>query len=176
MTQAFNLAQLANNLNTAGQLDATDGLSGTVPVANGGTGQATLPSNNVILGNGTSGVTGVAPSTSGNVLTSNGTTWQSVAPPNNSIGVGQTWQNLTSSRSPGITYTNTTGKPIMVIVMSQGSNPYGASSEIIVDGIQVMVSVNYNPSDQNAVTAIVPNGSTYSANSSWVYNGWRELR
>jgi hypothetical protein len=35
MTQAFNLSQLANNLNTAGQLDATDGLSGAVPVANG---------------------------------------------------------------------------------------------------------------------------------------------
>jgi len=41
MTQAFNLAQLANNLNTSGQLDATDGLSGAVPIANGGTGQST---------------------------------------------------------------------------------------------------------------------------------------
>lgn len=34
MTQAFNLAQLANNLNTSGQLDATDGLSGLVANAN----------------------------------------------------------------------------------------------------------------------------------------------
>ena len=41
MTQAFNLAQLANNLNTSGQLDATDGLFGALPIANGGTGQAT---------------------------------------------------------------------------------------------------------------------------------------
>ena len=38
MTQAYNLSQLANNLNTAGQLDATDGLVNAVPVANGGTG------------------------------------------------------------------------------------------------------------------------------------------
>lgn len=38
MTQAFNLSQLANNLNTSGQLDATDGLYGAVPIANGGTG------------------------------------------------------------------------------------------------------------------------------------------
>ena len=38
MTQAFNLGQLANNLNTSGQLDATDGLVGAVPIANGGTG------------------------------------------------------------------------------------------------------------------------------------------
>lgn len=34
MTQAFNLAQLANNLNTSGQLDATDGLTGLIANAN----------------------------------------------------------------------------------------------------------------------------------------------
>jgi hypothetical protein len=38
MTQAYNLSQLANNLNTSGQLDATDGLVNAVPVVNGGTG------------------------------------------------------------------------------------------------------------------------------------------
>jgi hypothetical protein len=42
MTQAFNLSQLANNLNTAGQLDATDGLVNAVPVANGGTGASSI--------------------------------------------------------------------------------------------------------------------------------------
>lgn len=41
MTQAFNLGQLANNLNTSGQLDATDGLVGAVPIANGGTAATT---------------------------------------------------------------------------------------------------------------------------------------
>jgi hypothetical protein len=79
MTQAFNLSQLANNLNTSGQLDATDGLTGATPVANGGTGRNTLTANNVILGNGTGTVNFVAPSTSGNLLTSNGTTWASSA-------------------------------------------------------------------------------------------------
>lgn len=139
MTQAYNLSQLANNLNTAGQLDATDGLvnavpaanggtgqsvyavgdvlyastttalaklpdvatgnvlisggvgaapsygkvgltthiSGTLPVANGGTGATTLTANNVLLGNGTSALLAVAPGTTGNLLTSNGTTWAS---------------------------------------------------------------------------------------------------
>jgi hypothetical protein len=77
MTAAFNLAQLANNLNTSGQLDATDGLNGIVPVANGGTGRSTITANNVILGNGTSAVGLVAPGTSGNALISNGTTWTS---------------------------------------------------------------------------------------------------
>jgi len=65
--------------NTTG-LPLTTGVTGTLPVANGGTGAATLAANNVVLGNGTSAVQLVAPSTSGNVLTSNGTTWQSTAP------------------------------------------------------------------------------------------------
>jgi hypothetical protein len=50
MTQAFNLSQLANNLNTAGQLDATDGLVNAVPVANGGTGATTATSARTNLG------------------------------------------------------------------------------------------------------------------------------
>ena len=60
-------------------LPLTTGVTGTLPVANGGTSLATLTANNVILGNGASAPTFVAPSTSGNVLTSNGTTWTSVA-------------------------------------------------------------------------------------------------
>ena len=56
-------------------------LAGTLAVANGGTGLATLTANNVILGNGTSAPSFVAPSTSGSVLTSNGTTWTSNVTP-----------------------------------------------------------------------------------------------
>lgn len=55
-------------------------LSGTLLVANGGTGAATLAANNVLLGNGTGALQAIAPSTNGNVLTSNGTTWTSTAP------------------------------------------------------------------------------------------------
>jgi hypothetical protein len=43
----------------------------------GGTGQNTLTANNVLLGNGTSGVQFVAPGAANNVLISNGTTWTS---------------------------------------------------------------------------------------------------
>jgi hypothetical protein len=64
------------NQNTTG---TASNVTGTVAVANGGTGAATLTANNVVLGNGTSAVQFVAPGTSGNVLTSNGTTWTSAA-------------------------------------------------------------------------------------------------
>lgn len=50
MTQAYNLSQLANNLNSAGQLDATDGLVNAVPVANGGTGSSTAAGARTNLG------------------------------------------------------------------------------------------------------------------------------
>jgi hypothetical protein len=63
MTQASNLAKGGSNFNTTGNLSLTTGVTGTLPAANGGTGQTTFPS----------------PGTTGNVLTSNGTVWTSAA-------------------------------------------------------------------------------------------------
>jgi hypothetical protein len=63
----------------------TTNVTGTLPVGNGGTGATSLTANNVLLGNGTSALQVVAPGTTGNVLTSNGTTWQSTTPPS---GIG----------------------------------------------------------------------------------------
>ena len=77
MTQAFNLSQLANNVNTSGLLNAAAGLYNQTPVANGGTGVATITSGAVLIGAGTSAVTNVPAATSGNVLTANGTAWVS---------------------------------------------------------------------------------------------------
>lgn len=73
-------------------VDLTADVTGTLPVANGGTGAATLTANNVLLGNGTSAPLAVAPSTTGNVLTSNGTTWQSTAPAG-----GGAWELLSTT-------------------------------------------------------------------------------
>ena len=70
-------------------VNAATNVTGTLPVANGGTGAATLTANNVLLGNGTSALQVVAPSTAGNVLTSNGTTWQSTTPAASGITAGK---------------------------------------------------------------------------------------
>jgi len=50
MTQAYNLSQLANNLTSAGKLDATDGLVNAVPLANGGTAATTAAAARTNLG------------------------------------------------------------------------------------------------------------------------------
>jgi hypothetical protein len=69
---------------TAGQPFISSGASaapvyGTLTPVGGGTGLATIPSGNVLLGNGTSAVSVVAPGTAGNVLTSTGSVWVSSA-------------------------------------------------------------------------------------------------
>ena len=76
---------------TAGQPFISSGASaapvyGTLTPVGGGTGLTTIPSGNVLLGNGTSAVSVVAPGTAGNVLTSIGGVWTS----NAAVGGGGT--------------------------------------------------------------------------------------
>jgi len=81
-------AAVLNANPSAGTVNLETGVTGTLPVANGGTGTTTITANNVVLGNGTSAVQTVAPGTSGNILTSNGTTWQSTTPAASGISAG----------------------------------------------------------------------------------------
>jgi hypothetical protein len=103
MTQAFNLSQFANNLNTSGQASLTSSVTGTLPVGNGGTGAATLTANSILVGAGTSAVTFVAPSSNGNVLTSNGTNWFSGAPPVSGVGAQVFTTSGTWTKPAGVT-------------------------------------------------------------------------
>jgi hypothetical protein len=84
------------------------GVTGTLPVANGGTGATTLTANNVILGNGTSAVNFVAPGTTGNVLTSNGTTWTSAVLPAGGLTYVVKTANYTTFDKEGV-LADTTG-------------------------------------------------------------------
>lgn len=97
------------------------------------------------------------------------------------IGVGQTWQDVTASRALDTTYTNTTGRPILVNV--------GVYNATTAGGIVVSVTVNgvlvSESGDNSAVTttrftvsAVVPDGGTYSVTASTgdVISLWVELR
>jgi hypothetical protein len=152
-------------------------------VADGGTGASTLSANAVLLGNGTSALQTVAPSTSGNVLTSDGTTWTSAAA--TSIGVGQTWQSVIGSRSTGTTYTNSTGRPIMVSVSCSSTSASGGVFGFQINGTRVAwqgAAQNASIDSRSNITIIIPNGVTYLVESGSVSNGgiavglWYELR
>jgi hypothetical protein len=155
MTQAFNLSQLANNLNTSGQLDATDGLTGAVPVANGGTGQTSLSANAVILGNGTSGVQTVAPSTSGNVLVSNGTTWVSQAP----SGGGVTSLN---GQTGAITTTTFGNIGNTALVMLYSTSTFKISDTVSGSILYYPTSATYR-SDSGYIVSSYTDGGQYTA-------------
>ncbi len=144
-------------------------------VADGGTGASTHTANSVLIGEGTSAISSVAPSTSGNVLSSDGTNWVS-AVPDPSLGVGQTWQNLIGSRAAGTTYTNSTGRPIMISISVNGPASTSINSLTISGVIIGYVSGddNYNP--RQTISAIVPDSATYVFSSGCPVISWAELR
>lgn len=89
------------------------------------------------------------------------------------IGEGQTWQDMFVSRSEGVTYTNSTGRPIqLAIILSAGSGP----RNFFVDG-EVICTIA-GDSDEQYVNLIIPNGSTYQAGSGVLsgFDIWWELR
>lgn len=87
------------------------------------------------------------------------------------LGVGQTWQNMTSSRSVGTTYTNTTSRPIMIAVTKQLR---GTQGYVQVNGINV--AYFHNGDDGMTNTVIVPAGSTYRVTGISNLSLWAELR
>ena len=82
------------------------------------------------------------------------------------LGVGQTWQNLTSSRAFGGVYTNATAKPIFVAV--------GAS---VAANLTVAVAGAAGAAMPYVAHFIVPTGATYSVTTSaGTVFAWNELR
>ena len=96
------------------------------------------------------------------------------------LGVGQTWQNLTSSRAINTIYQNTTGRPIQVNISA-----YGASGNATF--LQVSTASNMSNSieldvmtDNNfrfGLNGLIPNNSYYRAQTvNGGVNIWNELR
>ena len=96
---------------------------------------------------------------------------------NVSFGMGQTWQDVTSSRVTGTTYTNTTSRPIVVNVTANG---YQAGTEITANtqGVSFIIGSDSTPYDTVAAGSfVVPSGVGYSVS---VVDGglytWHEFR
>ena len=187
-TTAF-VQQVAGNLGTMStqNANAVAITGGTVTgitdlaVADGGTGRSSLAANAVLLGNGTSGVNTVAPGTAGNILVSNGTTWNSstVGLSGIKLGLGITgevWNDITGSRSSGVTYTNSRSYPIAVSVAGNLSSGYFGGAGYVNGALIQLWSYKSDASGSNggSVYMIVPPGATYqvdiTVNITFVWN------
>lgn len=93
------------------------------------------------------------------------------------LGVGQTLQDVTGSRALGTTYTNSTGRPIFVIV-AISQNTTGIGHQVYIDSLTYNAHQDNSSSSSGAAQFIVPNGSTYrvAAQTGEVLNVWLELR
>jgi hypothetical protein len=123
MTQAFNLSQLGNRVNTSGQLDASTGLVNITPVANGGTGRSSVTSGNLLVGAGTGAMTLLAGAALNDAVVWNGSAWVSGSaggvPPTVSTFVAPGNWDTTAKIAAGV-------KAIKVTVVGGGGN--GGSS------------------------------------------------
>lgn len=92
-----------------------------------------------------------------------------------SIGYGQSIQNLTASRALGVTYYNTTGRPIHVYF--EGTVTTGNRANLTVNGQLYASVLGYTASD-TSIGAIVPPGGSYVgvATGSGTLAKWLELR
>jgi hypothetical protein len=143
------------NADTSDGLKFTSDTSGEIKLQSGGTDIATVDS---------SGITAA----SGKVFSGDGSSLTGVP----SLGVGQTWQNLTASRSAGVTYTNTTGNPIQVSARANVGQ-----ITLTIDSIPVELQTDGNLNNSTKVTGTVPDGDTYSVTlSGGSLSYWAELR
>jgi len=145
--------------------------SGTVTVVAATTSNGFSFSGSPITNSGTLTLNVPNPGTFGNLLTSNGSAWISLANSGSGIGTGQTWQS--PSRSFGVTYTNTTGKPIFLIVSGYA---YSGSIVVTIDGTGLVGSAGLSGQTTSDWFGIVQSGSSYSVTWPGLFGHWNELR
>ena len=162
----------SGTISSTGAAYAASMVLGTpLPVSSGGTGAATLTTNGVVVGAGTSAVTTVAPGSNYNSLISNGTTWTS-APL-----IGSTW-TACGNRGQGVNYTNDTGK-WMQVCGNFGCNG-GGQGQIYIDGALISYwAAQFNGCGGYSVNmpCLIPPGSTYQLTAmGGGFRSWYELR
>jgi len=69
------------------------------------------------------------------------------------FGVGQTWQDVTASRAKGVTYTNSTGKTIQILI-----NASLGTGSITLNGLNITIEDGI---DYSCINVSIPNTHTY---------------
>ena len=134
---------------TLANVDLAAAVTGTLPVANGGTGATSLTANAVLIGSDTSAVSTVSPGTSGNVLKSTGSAWASSAPS------GQPDPTLT-----GVNLAATAGQFIVAtagsITITLPAGPSAGDFVIVKDGTGAAATTSF---------AVARNGSNIASSA-----------
>lgn len=92
------------------------------------------------------------------------------------LGMGQTYQDVKASRSVAVTYTNTTGRTILVAASIVSTTNSALGMEI--DGVQ-QASTLITAGNSNLISLPIPPGATYRVTNSAgtpTVNIWQELR
>ena len=131
----------------------------------------------VLQSTGGGSVTIQEPSTASNFTQTLPAATGTVALTSDVIGVNQSWTNVYSSRATGVTYTNSTGKPIAVAI-SYTCNTASTVQGLTINGVSVYAAGS-EVGNGSGFCLIVPNGHTYL----FLTNGgtitivtWNELR
>lgn len=95
--------------------------------------------------------------------------------PFSEFGTNQTWQDVKASRSAGVAYTNTTGKPIAVSITISSSA--SATANLFVSGIEVAAPRIVLADARVAIFTLVPPSVSYILTvSGGTITFWAELR
>lgn len=97
-----------------------------------------------------------------------------------SIGIGQTWQDVTASRAAATTYTNSFTKPIMVsIICGSNTSTTSCNARLSIDG-SIVQYFNTDPDTTYlyvTLSAIIKPNSAYRIDVSNIpVSSWKELR
>jgi len=135
----------------------------------------------VLTGDTSGQVTLAAPAVAGTTTVTLQATTGTMALQEDVIGIGQTWTNVTASRVLGTTYTNSTGRPILVNVIWGLSTTGGHGADFTVSGVVVSrIRNNASASGTFPLVAgvVIPSGATYlvSVSGSGSISLWSELR
>jgi hypothetical protein len=156
----------ATTATTAGSATTASSATTATNVAGGVTGSLVYQSN-------PSATALLAPGTAGQVLITNGAgfapSWASGPA---SIGYNQTWQSFTipAQRASGTTYTNTTGRPIMVAATWDNNS----GTTVVIGSVTILSLGAANITVSGSW--IIPPGDGYSITAPTSISVWSELR
>ena len=115
---------------------------------------------------------------SGSLATFNDGSQQAISTNSYALGIESAWYNVTSERALVTTYTNSTGRPIMVAITTTPSYSVALVLRINSFGASVDLDAGFNGSEGSpGFCVVIPIGAEYSIPiPNYAFSRWFELR